>query len=244
MSDQPESVDPKTTADEAPKPDPVEALRRNTEHGVQSVIHYDKKDGSAPTRRVIEPHSIAHGLSGLLVRAMQLEPERGKRHYKSDHIVQVEPNDIPLAEPRPVCDPPVPEIPLEPTGVPAPAQTGGGQVTIECSSGGALPLEGVTVVPSVPWLLRSPLERHGFNEYLDAVRDAVLDLVIEESERERLAIIRSEHGMSDGQTRAAHARVFAEYVMGYSNDGDIDSDEIEHLQQLRRCLDEIGWCPG
>ncbi len=229
------------------KTDPVEALRRNTKDGIQSIIHYDKQDGRDATRRVIEPRYVAQGPSGLLVRATEFEPQQGARHYKTDHIVEVEPHDVPLAEPRDASDQFLLEIPLEPmTGTVAgePGDIDADMKAVKSDGGDPLPIEGISIVPIVPWMLRSPLERAGFNAYVDAVRDAVLDLVIDEDERERLGAIRSEWGLNEGQMRAGHARVFAEYVMGYSNDGDIDESEMEHLQQLHKCLETVGWGPG
>ncbi len=43
-------------------------------------------------------------------------------------------------------------------------------------------------------------------------------------------------------TNAAY--IFAEALIAYAVDGDVDPNEEEHIEQLSRRLDELGWSPG
>ena len=76
--------------------DPITLLMTNTDRGVLSVIAYDKEDGRDATSRLIEPRSLVEGVSGVLVRSIQVQPKRGARNFMARRIVSVDPSDEPL----------------------------------------------------------------------------------------------------------------------------------------------------
>ena len=73
---------------------------------------------------------------------------------------------------------------------------------------------------------------------------AVLDLRIDGAELERIRALRESLELSDGQVRAMHARVFAEYVGRFIDDDVLEPAEIDGLRRLSECLATLGWAPG
>jgi len=192
--------------------DPITLLMTNTESGVLSVIAYDKEDGRDATTRLIEPRSLVEGVSGVLVRSIQIEPKRGVRSFMARRIVSVDPSDQPLI-------------------------TGNNRF---CD--GEIILTGQQSKRS--GRAQSPFDEPWFVQYTDLVREAVDDYQIEGWELDRVEATRSKLGLTLGQIRAVHAYVFAEYLIAFAIDGDLDANEEEQIEQIAECLDQLGWRPG
>jgi len=87
--------------------DPVAVLMDHTREGVLSQIQYNKGETAAPKvlpLRLIEPRALIDGVAGLMVRAVQLKPERGVRHFYAERIVRVEPGDGKCSTGNTFCD--------------------------------------------------------------------------------------------------------------------------------------------
>ncbi|MCP3903762.1 MAG: hypothetical protein GY715_09020 [Planctomycetes bacterium] len=91
---------------------------------------------------------------------------------------------------------------------------------------------------------KSGLSCPWFVTYANAVREAIDDFQIEGWELESIESLKAQLDLTLSQVRAVHAYVLSEYLMGYAGDGEFDADEEEQIEQIVRCLDELGWSPG
>ena len=89
-----------------------------------------------------------------------------------------------------------------------------------------------------------PAAGEAFRAYLAAVREVVSDLLVENWEVAHVEQIRQRGGLTEKQVRAAHATVFAEYLLSYARDGEVDADESTHLGKLASGLETLGWRPA
>ena len=210
--------------------DPIRLLMEHTERGFYSFIQYDKNDGDGPTERLIEPRQLAEGRCGILIRSLQVQPERGPRTFMVGRITHVRASDTPLSpdqrkrnkfhtaeivefatsdssawkEFRDIADNPTQELPRHGRGV-----------------------------WTSPW----------FREYCYALRDVLLDLKVNSIEKQRIAALQRSLHLEPEQIRAAHAYLIAEELFGFAADGWIDGREQEYIHALCVGLSTLGWSP-
>lgn len=81
-------------------------------------------------------------------------------------------------------------------------------------------------------------------EYAKALMDAVSSFQISQQQFQRLLAMRNTSGMTVGQIRAVHAKVFAAMLSGFLTDSVLDEEERQRLVLLNECLSQLGWAPG
>src|SRR5262249_22208543 len=81
-------------------------------------------------------------------------------------------------------------------------------------------------------------------EYTQALRAAVSAYQISQPQFRHLIALRDESGMSAGQVRAVHAKIFASVLSEFLTDSVLDEDERQRLLLLNECLSQLGWAPG
>jgi hypothetical protein len=211
--------------------DTIERLMANTAAGFHSEIVYDKDDGRPVTQRVIEPRKLVEGRDGLLVRALQVQPERGFRAFCSGKIVQVTRHPEPLLPERKKSN-------MFCTGEVVCFRTSTAEDSKDAQSD-ASELDTLRLTAhgraawTMPW----------FNSYASAVRSALLDLKLEPHEILRLESLRKRLSLSDEQVRAVHAYIMGEELLGLSSDGWYDTEEAEAVGRLAACFCELNASP-
>ena len=81
-------------------------------------------------------------------------------------------------------------------------------------------------------------------DYLSAVMNALSDFHLSDHELSYLTQLREQQNLTDGQVRAAHARVYTYLLTAVSQDGVIDEQERAGLCCLVGLLRQLGWAPG
>jgi hypothetical protein len=82
------------------------------------------------------------------------------------------------------------------------------------------------------------------HEYWEAVKAVLSDLEISPEEQECLSKKRDGLGLTTQETRAVHARVFADVLRACADDQVITDNEIKTISLLHQCLGQLGWAPG
>ncbi len=80
--------------------------------------------------------------------------------------------------------------------------------------------------------------------YIEAVKCAVADRVIDPVEMKSVAELQRSLGLSIGHLRFVHAAIFHAILGDAIEDHLIDRDEVADLGTLHACLRELGWAPG
>lgn len=210
--------------------DTIQVLMENTEAGYHSRIRYSKPGDSVMPERVIEPRRLVEGVDGLLVRSLQIGPERGFRVFCSDRIINVVRDSTPIDADRLRRN-------LFCSGEVVRFRTSTAEDSADASReypGDAMKMSASgRAAWTTPW----------FNAYAGAIRDAVLDLKVTDHEARLVNRVREQLRLTDAQMRSVHAYLLGEELLGFSADGSFDEAEMASIEQLSDCLNELGWSP-
>lgn len=133
-----------------------------------------------------------------------------------------------LPDARPIDLTPLPPLPAaQPETSAAADRTNGVAIDVEATSKGG-PTGGQRALAA----------------YLDHIATWLDDLDIDSSEVERARALRAELGISEGQARAVHARVFSAALQDMADDDEVDWVEEMRLKFLHQALGALGWAPG
>ncbi|MBL8760441.1 MAG: hypothetical protein JNL50_03985 [Phycisphaerae bacterium] len=198
----------------AEAPDPVRRMMEITESGHYCCICYEKSRGITH-ERVVEPMHLVDGASGLLVRAIQIEPERGLRCFAVSKIVSVGRHERPL--------PPK------------------SRARNTFSSGEVRRLPTPSVLPKKESHSRSPWASTSFTQYLMRLREALVDGRLDGDEIEEIAATRVAMSMQPEQVAAAHAYLLGEELLAMSIDGQVDDQDWDRFRAIRASLRTLGW---
>ena len=214
-----------------PPRDPVQALIDITASGLYSRIRYRSGSRDTETVRVIEPRQLVEAASGLTVRAMQIEPDRGVRSFAVYGVTWVEPDDRRIPEPdlarNTFARGQAVRVQLQPIRAasaeePAPRPPS--------------PMPAAAIAPPA-----SAWGQQWFTQYVGAIRDALVDLSVPADEEAAVRAVQARLGLTKDQIRAAHCFVLAEELLALSIDGLIDDREEQRLTQMVSCLRVLGW---
>jgi DNA polymerase-3 subunit epsilon len=84
----------------------------------------------------------------------------------------------------------------------------------------------------------------GVLAYWDALKGALSDLTITDTELKNLKQKKEQYGITDPEIKALHAKAFMSILSEFSSDCIIDGQEEEVLKRLYNCLRQLGWAPG
>jgi hypothetical protein len=206
--------------------DPISELMSITSRGQHARIVYRKGGKEGETTRVIEPRKLVEGANGLMIMAVQIEPEQGLRCFAAHKIVHVEEHGRPLDAKQKsgnnFCTGEVVEFTAK-------FSTTGLASKQEADSTRERPAS----IWSQPW----------FSRYVGLVRDVLVDSNVTADEIALVVASQRSWSMTDAQVRAAHAYIFGEELLALSLDGSLDSQEFERVRFLGRSLEKLGWSP-
>ncbi|MCB9717457.1 MAG: 3'-5' exonuclease [Myxococcales bacterium] len=87
-------------------------------------------------------------------------------------------------------------------------------------------------------------DRWRIREYQEMVLALLSDFVVSTEEANVAREIAGRLGLTIGEVRAVHARIFASTLNQWAADDEIDDNERVYLNALHRGLDALGWAPG
>lgn len=210
---------------------------QNTEAGFLSRIWYLKAHGLAPIERLIEPRSLADGLDGLMVQALQILPERGPRRFYPSRITRVARSDQRLSPEQQrknsFCSGEVRTTGHVRTRVFT--DQGGLHLVAELSTGGAPREETLD--------RRSLIRQPWFAQYVGLVRESVLDFCVDQNEIAKVRTAQLELGLSEDQILAVHSFVLGETLIDFAHDASLGKDDRVLIAQMGRCLSDLGGSP-
>jgi hypothetical protein len=248
------------------KHDPIADLIAACHAGMCARIRYAQSVLDEPSTRVIVPTKLIETPDGLLVRALQVAPDKGIRMFQVEKIVDVEPSDTPLGEHEPLTasfvggefyesTPRVVERPTrDPEGRPDPEETRRPRQTAQQENdppeASATPRNRDRApVPREP--TQSPLmpqraawSQEWFRAYTCELRDALVDGTISDDEVKRLLGVQDKLKLTFEQICAAHIYLLAQEMVAVSIDGLATDMERTYLSQLEQSLGRLGWPIG
>lgn len=187
---------------------------------------YDKQDGTPLSTRIVEPRQLVDGLSGLMIRCFQIEPERGVRTFRLERVADVQVDSRILSElaqkRNTFCTGEVIGLKRDDAEVWREPRAEAGSVHRHRAAW------------TTPW----------FSTYVAFLRDALLDAQLSPAEAHGAAAIQFELGLTADQIASAHAYLLAEELMGFAADGVMSSEEQAVFASLSRALGRIGWSVG
>lgn len=81
-------------------------------------------------------------------------------------------------------------------------------------------------------------------EYWEVLKTTLADLKISEDELTYAIHKREALELEPGELRMLHARAFANVIMQFIEDRELDDSESRKLRRLNDCLRRLGWAPG
>lgn len=212
--------------------DVVRELIAVLEGGVCAEIAYVKSGGLVGhPRRIVAPLKLVDGADGLMIRSLQLHPENGVRTFKVSQITEVRPSTTPLG---PLASRVAPFLAGE-------VQLGRREAIAAISPDTSRP-----VGTSLRLSVSSPTNAwrdDWFLLYLQALRNALLDLRLEPNEVQGLLDLQDRLGLSYSQICAVHAYFLGQELLSISIDGDVDESERDYVEAIQSLLARLSWPP-
>jgi hypothetical protein len=210
--------------------DPVRELIDTVMRGFCAEIVYKKPSSAeSSSTRVVAPLKLVEGADGLLVRAIQISPENGLRTFKVGQIVQVRDSTIPLGtlakRVSAFCSGEVKTKEEVKPKQPRQAPRSGLTTTINLSLS----------TPANEW------RSDWFLIYLNALRNAMLDMRLEDAEVQQLLVLQDQLQMSYSQICSVHAYLIGQEMLSISIDGEADESERDYLEVIQNLLSRLGW---
>jgi hypothetical protein len=209
-------------------PPAIEAMFVILDAGEYVRIRYAKSsDPGHISDRVIVPVKLIQGVEGLMLRAVQVQPEYGTRAFKVPQILEARPAGMQLgpaieraAEFRERI---VMHIERLDPSAPNAKRTADGVVSS--------PLAAVPCAWNEPW----------FRDYLLGLRTALIDGRLSDQEASALKALQQQLHLDFDRIVAVHSYLLGQEMLAISVDGIAGTQEREYLAGIATGLAQLGW---